>query len=847
MVVLVLLVAISAGFYVRGHFAMNSSTEGLISAQTSWRQREAAYDAAFPQQNKLIVAVIDGTTAERADEAAQALAEALGAYRNELPEVSRPDAGAFFAHDGLMLLPLADVKSTAQQLIAAQPFLGALAADPSLRGIADNLSTAVEGVQHGQTRLDDIDRPMAGLARTLDGVLAGRPAYLSWRTLLTGAAPSLRETRRFVEIHPRLDYQALMPGAKATALVRDTAARLHLDPEHGVRVRLTGDVPMADDEYGSLTHRARLMATLMMLAVLAMLWFALRSPRLIFAVLLTVFAGLAITTAAGLLAVGAFNLISVAFIALFVGLGVDFGIQFCVRYRAERHDNPDLDTALLRTGSGIGGSLLLAAAATAAGFYSFLPTSYRGVAELGLVAGTGMLITFALSITLLPALIRLLAPQGEPDTIGFRLLAPLDVLLQKHKRRVTIAGLVVGLVGLASLTALEFDFNPLDLRDPHVESVATALDLMRNPDTSPNTLNVLAKSHAAAVALAARLDKLPEVSHTMSIDTFVPDDQAQKLAVMADAQSLLDPTINPFMTRPPPSDAEVVDSLRTAAQGLRSVAGTARTRPARDARTLADAFARLAAAGAKTRARASEALVPGLRTMLAQIRNTLQPYAVTEKTLPPDLVRDWVSPKGLYRVEVFPRAGVDDNASLRAFTAAVRRAAPDATGTPISIQESGRTIVRAFIQAGILSFIAITILLYVALRNAALVALALGPLVLSGIATLGTCVLIGLSLNYANIIALPLLLGIGVAFDIYFVMAWRSGTRDLLGSALTRAVILSAGTTASAFGTLWISSHPGTASMGELLAISLAWILVTVLFLLPSLLGLAVPKIGLSR
>ncbi len=421
-------------------------------------------------------------------------------------------------------------------------------------------------------------------------------------------------------------------------------------------------------------------------------------------------------------------------------------------------------------------------------------------------------------------------------------------MLQKHKRQVVLAAIIVGIAAVACLPAVKFDFNPLDLRNPNVESVSTALDLMKDPDTSPNTLDILTPSHEAAVKLAAELAKQPEISHAMTIDSFVPDDQAQKLALINDAQTLLDPTINPFMTKPPPTDAEeMVESFKTAAADLRKAADNTQTVPARNARRLAGALERVAAGSKAVRARATEALVPGLKTMLDEVRATLQPYPVTAQTLPPDLIRDWVSPAGFYRIQVYAKSTKTDNATLRKFTHAVQKIAPGATGEPLLIQESGRTIVRAFLQAGILSFIVITILLAVTLRSATLVAIALGPLVLAGIATLATCVVIGLQLNYANIIALPLLLGIGVAFDIYFVMAWRSGTRNLLGSPLTRAVILSAGTTASAFGTLWISSHPGTASMGELLAISLAWILIIVLFLLPSLLDFTVPDIGLRE
>jgi hopanoid biosynthesis associated RND transporter like protein HpnN len=846
-VVGIVLLGVAAGEYAGHHFAMNTHTEDLISSQTQWRKREALYDAAFPQQNQLIDVVVDGVTPEQAEGAAAALATALHTQADLLPMVRRPDDGAFFSHDGLLFLPTSQVKEIMQQEIGAQAFLGALASDPSLRGIADNLSTALLGVKQGQAKLTDMDRPMASLARTLDAVLAGKPAFLSWRSLVTGAVPSIGETRRFIEVRPKLDYGELMPGARATAAIRNTISRLRLDERNGVRVRLTGPIPIADDEFGSLAERAQLMATLMMAAVLTMLWIALRSARLIFAVLLTVFTGLTITAAVGLLAVGAFNLISVAFIALFVGLGADFGIQFCVRYRAERHERNDLDLALIQTGAGIGGALTLAAAATAAGFYSFLPTSYRGVAELGFVAGTGMLITFTLSISFLPALVKLLAPPGEPEEIGFRALAPLDRFFRRRKRLVVFAALGAGVGGVALLPSLEFDFNPLDLRNPKVESVSTALELMKNPDTSPNTLDVLTRSHAAATRLAARLSALPQVSRTLTVDSFIPDRQTEKIAIIADADALLDPTLNPFLTKPPPDDAAVIASLRSAAGDLLAAAGAATGASAKDARDLAGAFQRLAQSNARARARAEQALVPGLKIMLDQARTSLAPYPVTAQSLPPDVMRDWVSPNGLYRVQVFPKGNSNDNGVLRAFTAAVRAVAPDAAGEPIVILESGRTIVRAFIQAGILSFIAIAIMLYAALRSIVLVALTLAPLVLAGVATMATCVAIGLPLNYANIIALPLLLGIGVAFDIYFVLAWRSGARDLLGSALTRAVILSAGTTASAFGTLWISSHPGTASMGELLAISLAWILVTVLFLLPALLAYAAPNIGLKR
>ncbi|HEX4160582.1 MAG TPA: MMPL family transporter [Rhizomicrobium sp.] len=842
-----LLLGILAGIYSSAHFAMNTDPAALISAQTTWRKREAVYDANFPQFSNTIDVVIDGATPEMAEHGATALDAAMARRPDLFLSVRRPDGSSFFAHEGLLFLPLADVRTTTGQLIKSQPFLGALAGDPSLRGIMDSLTTALEGVKRGQASLDSLERPITSFADTLSGVVAGKPAFLAWRSLLTGEKPSPLETRRFIEAQPRLDYQALEPGRRATDAIRALVRQLDLTPDQGVRVRLTGPVPLADEEFSTIKDRAGLMLGLMMAGVFAMLWFAVRSAGLIFAILLTMFIGLSLTTAIGLLAIGSFNIISVAFITLFVGLGVDFGIQFCVRYRAERHKQSDLGLALAQAGAGVGNALTLAAAAVAAGFYSFLPTSYRGVAELGLIAGSGMIVTFVLSVTVLPAIIKLLRPHGEPEHIGWRVLAPLDRFLSKRRLEVITFAAILGVICLAAATRMTFDFNPLDLRSPKGEAVATALDLLRNTDTSPNTINVLAPSHEAAQRLSLALGALPAVSHTLDINSFVPADQQPKLALIRDADNLLDPTLNPFLTKPPPSDREVITSLQDAAAALQSAGANGHGPAAREAVRFAGLLRQLARGPQKLRRRAEESLVPGLQTMLEQLRAALTPRPVTLASLPPELRQDWVTRNGQYRVEVFPRGNANNNAVLEEFTREVRIIAPESVGTPISIQESGRTIVRAFLQAGVLSFLSITVLLALALRRLSDIAIALGPLVLAGILTLGTCVFIGMRLNFANIIALPLLFGIGVAFDIYFVMAWRSGMRRLLQSPLTRAVILSAGTTASAFGTLWLSSHPGLASMGELLAISLGWILATVLFLLPALLAQAAYKGGMPE
>ena len=831
-----LLLAAASVWYASGHFAMSTDTASLISPKVAWRQNSHRLDLAFPQNADLTAVVIDGQTPELAEAAAERLTTALQTHPGQFLSVRRPNGGPFFQKEGLLLLPLPEVQSTINQLMAAQGFLGPLAADPSLRGVMNALDTVMVGVQHGQASLAQIDKPMTGLADALGKVAAGQPAWFSWEALFA-SGPHAAGARQFILVQPKLDYGALEPGSIPDDAIRQVASGLKLDPAHGVRVRLTGSVPLDDEQFASLKQRAWLIPLVMIGAMLAMLWLGLRSAKLIFAILLTTVVGLVITAGLGLAVVHRFNLISVAFIPLFVGLGVDFGIQFSVRYRAERLTHPELKDALAAAGSAVGGSLALAAAAIALAFFAFLPTSYVGVSELGVIAGVGMIVAFVLAVTFLPALLMLLKPAGETEEVGIEALGPLDVYLIERRRRVlTVAG-AAALVSLILLIFLRFDFNPLHLQNRNGEAMATVYDLMKDPQETPNTIDVLSPSLAAADSTAARLEKLPEVAQALTLSTFLPSDQAPKLAAISDANLILDPTLNPFTTQPAPADADVVPSLTRTAGDLRAAARISKGQPAADARRLADALQKLAAGAPALRSKAAETLIPPLNTLLDQLRALLLAQPITRASLPPEVARDWIAPDGQARVSVFPSGDSNDNAVLARFSKAVRKVAPDASGTPISIQEAGRTIYTAFMQAGVLSFIVIVALLAVVLRKPRDVALTLAPILLTGLLTLATCVVIRQPLNFANIIAFPLLLGIGVAFNIYFVVAWRNGETNLLRSSLARAVLFSALTTGASFGSLILSPHPGTSGIGELLMISLFWTLVTALLFQPALLG----------
>jgi hopanoid biosynthesis associated RND transporter like protein HpnN len=835
-VILAVILSIGGAIHAAANFAITTDINKLISPNLEWRQRELAFEEAFPASFSSILVVVDAPTPELASQASRLLTERLQQDSKHFNAVYQLDGGPFFAKNGLLFQSEDELRQLTEGLGQASPIIGALAGDPSLRGLTRALSFGLLGVQNGQITLDDMTRPLTMAADTLEGVLAGQPASFSWRVLLSGEPPEPKDLRHFIEVQPVLDYAALEPGRAASDAIRKAADDLNLADDFQARVRLTGPVAMADDEYSTVKEGAFVNAAATILVVLVILWLALRSGRIILAVFLNLFVGLALTAALGLMMVGALNLISIAFAVLFVGLGVDFGIQFAVRYRAERYEVDDLHAALINTALHIGAPLTLAATAVAAGFLSFFPTAYKGVSELGQIAGVGMLIAYVLSITLLPALLMLLKPAGEPEPVGYRALAPVDRFLERHRIPVIAGTGIVALAGLPLLYYLTFDFNPVNLRSPDVESVGTFLDLRSDPNLGANAINVIAPNVDEARNVAQQLRQIPEVSTVTTVHDFVPQDQEAKLALIASLSRQLTPVLE-GENGAPPTDAQNVTALNGMADELTRAAERSTGQGAEAAKGLAADLTRLAQADSATRDRAEAAFVLPLRIALTDLKNYLQAEPVTLQDLPKNLLAQWIAPDGRTRVQASPKGDPNDNETLRGFARAVLAQFPHAVGGPISILESGDTVVSAFFHAGAYALISITILLWLVLGRFGDVLLTLVPLLLAGLVTLEACVLLGMPLNFANIIALPLLLGVGVAFKIYYIMAWRAGQTDLLQSSLTRAVIWSALTTATAFGSLWLSNHPGTSSMGKLLALSLVTTMAAAVLFQPALMG----------
>jgi uncharacterized protein len=825
-----LVAAIALGISVQ-HLRIDTSTTEMISPDVSFRRNLSAFQQAFPDFNDTIVAVIEGATPERVDQAASALAEVLQAS-DHFTAVDYPPAEAFFEQNGLLYLPLDELTELTNRLAEAQPLLATLVEHPSLRGLASFLDLALRHRPQDEPA-PQLGRMLAAMAQVAEAQLADRYSELSWQRALQGAEDAA-PARQLVVAQPKLDYSSMAPAASAIAAVRSEAAALGIDPDNGLRLSLTGAAVLETEELESAGPGALFAAVLSMVAVAALLAWGLRSLKLIAATLLTLAVGLILTACFATLAIGRLNLISITFAVLFVGLGVDFGIHLALRFREALDGGERMRPALRTAVAGVAGPLSLSALCAGLGFLAFVPTDYLGLAELGIISAAGMAIAWLVSLTLLPALLAMLRP--VPSPAGRR-----QIGAPRPSRPGVVVGVatLAGIASLAALPAVTFDFNPLNLKDPTSGSMRAFATLAADPATSPHVIDAVAPSLEEAEALAARLSELPEIKEALTLRSFVPKAQDQKLELIDQLAFYLGPTLAPADRNPPPGPKERRESFAE----LRAVLADAAVGPG--AERLTAALAAFGQAPSDAALMELEARLTGtLPELFERLRLALDAGSITLDDLPAGLRDQWVNEEGQARILARPAVPIDDNAELEALAAAVLDAMPTATGTPIVVLEGGREVVGAFREASVLALVVITLLLAIVLRNVRDLLFVLAPLALAVLLTAASAVVLDVELNFANVIVLPLLLGLGVSGALHVVMRWREEGRlaDLGGTSTPRAVLFSALTTVASFGSLALSDHPGLASMGLLLTIAIFWSLVCSLLVLPSMLALASPR-----
>ncbi len=849
---------VAAAYYSATHFDIDADTSGILSHDLPFQRHQKQFERAFPQTANTLVVVIEGDSSGSAAAALDRLATWARAHPAEFAGVYAPGGDAFFQRNGLLFLEPPQLQQLADRIAAAQPLIASLAQDASLQGLFGLLDTAIRQRIDGGQAVPGIAPLLDQLTDSIRARREGRTVRLRWDELMAGGDGVASARQRFLILNPVRDLHSLQPAAGPIRALRAEIAQMRLDAAHGVHIGLTGDALLDNEQIKTVSEGAGMALGLTLALELLLLAISLRSVRLVVAVLASLIAGMVLTTALALAVVGPFNLLSVAFAVLFIGLGVDFGIQFCLRYREEIHDGAPHPTALRIVATGLGGALSLAAVAAAISFFSFIPTHYAGMMDLGLISGIGMFVALLVTLTLLPALLTLWPLRAVEAAQPVIHMTTHDLAIDRHPihrygRRIIAGAVVLFLAAIPLIAQVRFDFNPINMIDPNAEGVRVFHKLLQDRQTSPYRIEVVAPDLAAAERLAERLGRLPEVAQALTLASFVPEQQDPKLAILQNLQML----VPPFSLQaaavpavPGPGLAAVTARLLADLARLSAAGGTPRDGDAALRRSASSLRAALqdfrARVGTSTTewAGLQQDILGGLPAELDRLARALTAAPVALPDLPDDLRRRYVAADGQARVEVFPRDDLSGIPAMERFVAAVRKVAPQAAGTPVLLVEGGNAVASAFREASAIALVAIVGLLLVVLRRWVEMALIMIPLLMAAAYTVAVMRLLSLPFNLGNIIVLPLLIGLGVAFAIYVVARWRQGVpiAHLLQTSTPAAVLFSGVTTLSSFGSMAVSSDPGMASLGKTLSLALVMVLLCTLVILPALLMLATPS-----
>lgn len=842
----VLLMCVACGLslnYTLRNLGIDTDTTKILSQDLPFLQERARFLRAFPQDDASILVVVDAQMPEKATQALAYLGEQFNKDKEYIESVYIPGEGAFFNRHALLYLDLDDLNELAAKMAESQPFIGALSGDNSLKSLLSIVALAISG----ENRELPVDlKPLLDKIRQVtEAFLNGENRQLSWQQLVLGDNQDLLGTQRFILLKPVLDFSALVPSEMALQDVRDIVRKAK-KAFPGVRIRLTGEVVLEHDELDSVEESTRTASIVSMILVCLALLIGLRSLKLTLITLVMLLMGLTLTLGFATVAVGHLNLISVAFAVLYIGIGVDYAIQLNLRYQELLQQKLPQKEALFLSVRKVGPSITLCAVTTSLGFFSFIPTDYVGVAELGVIAGGGILIALVVTVTFLPVLLQLFPLNPGTQRLSGFFPAWVYDFPMRHGLFIKWTALGLTLAGIGLLTQVRFDFNPLNLRDPASESVATFRELLKTKTSSPMTLTVLADDPNKALTMALRLKKLKTVEDAITIFDFVPADQEQKLDVIQELAVVMGLHLTEF---PPPKPDTVENHRLALTKFINTLEQSLKKHPASE---LSESLLQLQKVLDRFLAVLETKSLPDQETMLNRLQRNLlialpltmnklwqgfDAGFVTLDQLPKELSERWLSKNGIYRIQVFPSKNLNDQNNLKEFITEVRQIAPDATDLPVIYLESGKAVVKAFQQALVYALAAIIVVLLIKTRSIRDTSLIMLPLLMTSILTGAATVLLDNPFNFANIIVIPLLLGLGVDSGIYIMGRLRDmpdHQRGVLQTSTARGVVFSCLTTLCSLVSMAFTSHLGLASMGLLLSIGLTLIIICTMLVLPA-------------
>ena len=808
-------------------FHMNAELGDLITQEASWRDDFDRFEAGFPDLVRTAVIVVTSSSAHHLERTTSAIVDHLEAHPQLFSAVAAPGSEPFFRDHAFLYMSFDELDDMGDRLAEAQPWLSAVASDPSLRSVLDLVEDGARN--EAPPRFARVLELLADSARR---AAAGEDAAIVWTDELFALEA---ERHQLVYVKAARDQEPPVTDADVVEALREMVTALGLEDgaeTAGVTVRLTGEIVLQHEELEAAVGGVTLAGWLSLVLLFCVLIVGVRSGKIIIATFTMLAIGIVWTSAYAMLTVGEYNTLSVVFIVMFFGLGVDFALHFSLRYQeAINRDGGDVAPALAASVTGVGRAISLCTLTTALGFLGFWPTAYQGLADLGVISAGGMAVAWFLTFTFLPAFYALVGPPRAHE-MDLPTSEGIVHWLFGHRRWVIVVVVIGGVSAAAVAARSHFDYSVLALKDPTSESMRTLRLLQREGLATDYQLAVV----APAPVDAARLEQLPEVDDVLVPDDLLPADVEDKMWALEDLQQMLWSALYPRGEEPPPDVAE----LRRQGVALEELFASGQAELA--ASTAAEFQAALGAM-----ARAEDAawmawqrgVIENLQDELAWLRRGVAVTEVQFADLPERVRERVVNAQGQQLSVITPAEDIAPVAALSAFIDAVREVEPNATGRPVIEWGVGGIVISAFQQALLFAIGAIVLVLFLVLRNARMVMLILLPLVLTTVSTLALSVAFDVPINMANILVIPLIFGLGVDNGIHVVDRYLGeGDMDhLMHSSTPRAVMLSTLTTIGAFAALSLSPHAGTASIGLLLTVAIGFLLVFTVFLLPVLLN----------
>jgi hopanoid biosynthesis associated RND transporter like protein HpnN len=809
---------------------INTDTRGMIDPNAPFQRQLNTFEEAFPGIEDQVLVVVRGRSQDEADRFASRLSERLTARDDIVTAVFAPSVDPFFEQAALLFLDPDEVTEIVADLSRAAPLLERMNGEPYLAPLLDELARFSGEEAGNDDAREGLARVHDALAGVIEARLEGDSRPLSWRAAFSDEQPEA-PFQTLLSLEPILDFDTLTPARRVREGIDQEAAAVREELGGEVEIFITGDHVLRSDELRSVADGIVLALAVSLALVGLLLLAALRSVFMAVMTLVSLVVSIVITGGIANTIFGQLNLVSIAFAVLMVGLGVDFAIHLALHAQAERRTGKSTRASLYRTSREVGAALLLTAPTTALAFLSFAPTKFVGMTQLGVIAGCGVLIAFTVATSFLPAgLAYLPPPKGKaPGSMRPRRL-PMGV-----GAAAALGTVVIGGLGILLMPMARFDADPMSLRDPNAPSVIAFNTLFERQEQFPYRLSLLADDVATADALAAQFRDAPEIDSAVALGDFVPDDQYEKLDIIDFGAAGLDYALAPPEILPP---APGVEAESAAIARLRDALAEVESE---SARRLDAALAGLQVADNALRGGVEADVLEYWPYERDRIRRLLTAQPIGREDLPASVTSRFVSADGRARVEIAPAEDVRDPQLRRAFVDAALEIDPEVTGIARTVMDSASIVTGAMRQAAITALVVVAFLLWVVIRRAWLVAAMLAPLVLAGILTTATSVVIGLPFNFANVIVLPLLVGVGVDSGIHLAMrAVRAHKPSaVLMTTTPRAVFFSAVTTIASFGSLSLSAHRGIAGMGALLTIAIFWTLICTILVLPHVMEMA--------